>query len=210
VLAGRLLAHLPLLATTLAVTPLVIATTYAELTNPGEVVTPLVVRVVAHVPLAAAGVVAAWLLGEIAGGIAVRRIVLRDDAVPSAVAGAYLDLARRPIAALATAALTSVGVLVAILPAALAAGLTWSFVRLALIGDRSIVEVLVSVGVFLVVWMGGLVMAGAATAWRSHAWTAEWLRHEPGDAARPATFGNPVVGTIGGPDRNSRGDWPGA
>jgi hypothetical protein len=127
------------------------------------------------------------------------------EGVGRAVVGGYRDLVWSP-ASLPTLAVTTLGVAAAVGPATLAAALAWSFTRLMLLGERQGVEVFVSVVVFVAVWSGGLVMTGAAAAWRSHAWTAEWLRrHVP--AIPPSASGQQVAGTIGGTDLHSRGDW---
>jgi hypothetical protein len=210
--AVRTVAHLPLLAARVAATPVLIAAVYAELTNPGEVVTPLVVRTLARIPEAVALVVGAWLLGEAAGGLGVRRLVLRGGPWPAAALGGYRDLVRALPSSLATFALTTVSIVAALVPAALAAGLGWSFARLALLGGRSEVEIVATVVLFVAIWVGGLVIGGAAVAWRSHAWTAEWLRRGASRVAAGPGAGHWAVGTIGGSNRDRRGDWssPGA
>ncbi len=203
-LAVRLIAHAPLAAALAVTTPLAVLAIYAELTNPGEVVTPLAQRTLGRIPLSVALVVVAWLIGEAAGGLAVRRVVLLGEGVGRASIGGYRDLVWSP-ASLPMLAVTTLGIAGAVLPAALAAALAWSFTRLMLLGERQAVAVLVSDMVFVVVWSGGLVMAGAA-AWRSHAWTAEWLRrHVP--ALSIDASGQHAAGTIGGTDLHSRGDW---
>jgi len=41
---------------------------------------------------------------------------------------------------------------------------------------------------FLVAWAAGLLLLGAALAFRAAAWTAEWLRHVPSTEAAPAVM----------------------
>ena len=175
VMAARILAHLPLVAWFIAIIPAMFLATYAELTNPGEVISHLFLRTLAHVPVQAALLVVAWWLGEAAGGLAVRRIVADGAPVLRAVAAGWTDLGRHAVASGLTLLVTTIGLGLAVVPALLAASFGWRFVRLSLLEERS-VEVVISVAAFVLIWMGGLVIAAAAAAWRSHAWTAEWLR----------------------------------
>jgi hypothetical protein len=202
----RVAAHAPLLVSLIAVSPLVFAALYAELTNPGEVVTPLLVRTLARMPQVVLLVVVAWLIGEVAGGLGARRVLLRREAWVRATMGGYADIVAGLPGVAATFVVTTLGVAAAVIPAALAAGLGWSFTRLTLLGDRTIPEVLFTVVLFVAIWSGGLVIAGAAVAFRSHAWTAEWLRrHVP--RASPIKADVVDVGTIGPSDQHRRGDW---
>jgi len=205
--AVRLLAHLPLVLALAAAAPVVVSAVYSELTNPGEVVTPLFQRTLGRIPEVVALVVASWLAGEVAGGFGVRRLVLGGGSVGGSAIGGYGDIVRGPVSSVATFVTTTFGVAIAIVPAALAAGLAWSFVRLTLLGGRPLREVLPALGVFILVWSGGLVLTGAATAWRGHAWTAEWLRRAVRRGGLVTAGQRSGVGTIGGPDRHRRGGW---
>jgi hypothetical protein len=175
VMAARLVAHLPLVAWLIAIIPTVFLATYAELTNPGEVISHLFLRTLAHVPVQVTVLVALWWLGEAAGGLAARRIVVDDAPLLRAVAGGWLDLARHGLTSGMTLLVTTIGLGLAVVPALLAASFGWRFVRLSVPEGRAL-EAIVSVTAFVLIWMGGLVIAAAAAAWRSHAWTAEWLR----------------------------------
>src|SRR5690349_8778769 len=66
---------------------------YAELTNPSDA-NSVVLRVIARSTGPVAAIVIAWVLGEIVGGLAVRRIVLTDQSVGTAVASAAVDVVR--------------------------------------------------------------------------------------------------------------------
>jgi hypothetical protein len=174
-MAARIVAHLPLVVWFVAIIPPVFLATYAELTNPGEVISHLFLRTLAHVPVQAVGLVVVWWLGEAAGGLAVRRIVADGAPVLRAVASGWTDLGRHAMASGSTLLVTTIGLGLAVVPALLAASFGWRFVRLSVLEERS-VEVGVAVTAFVLIWIGGLVIAAAAAAWRSHAWTAEWLR----------------------------------
>jgi hypothetical protein len=175
VAAARVIAHLPLVVWLLAIIPAVFLATYAELTNPGEVISHLFLRTLAHVPVQALVMVGLWWLGEAAGGLAARRIVIDQASLLKAVAGGWGDLARHAPSSGLTLLVTTVGLGLAVIPALLAASFGWRFVRLSVPEGRAL-EGIISVVAFVLIWMGGLVIAAAAGAWRSHAWTAEWLR----------------------------------
>ena len=175
VMAARIVAHLPLVVWLIAIIPVVFLATYAELTNPGEVISHLFLRTLAHVSVQVTVLVALWWLGETAGGLAARRIVVGDASVLRAVAAGWGDLGRHAVTAGLTLLVTTLGLALAVVPALLAASFGWRFVRLSVPEGRSL-EAIVAVTAFVLIWLGGLVIAAAAAAWRSHAWTAEWLR----------------------------------
>jgi hypothetical protein len=201
-LAVRLLAHAPLALALAWGGGAIYDATYAELLTPFEVTSPLVVRVAAAVPAVLVAVLVAWLLGETAGGLAVRELVLARRGVGWAVAAGWLRLVRRPLAAAATFALATVLVVVAVLPGLVAAATAWNRLRGALYDGRP-EDIAVALTLFVGLWLGGLVLAAVATAARSALWTAEWLRQHPGVAE-----GRDEVGTIGGTDGTDRGGWP--
>jgi hypothetical protein len=71
--ALRLAAHLPTLAAAGYATVRLIAAGYDELLSPGDVAVPLFLRIAGRAPDAIAVVLAAWLAGEVLGGLAARR-----------------------------------------------------------------------------------------------------------------------------------------
>lgn len=200
-LAVRLLAHVPLvIALTWGATRIVDAA-YRELILPDELTTPIVLRVLRDVPDAVAAVVGAWLFGETAGGLAQRRLWTSSASIPGALGWATARFFRRPVTTLATLALTTAGVALGVVLPALVAGIAWHRVRFALAGANP-AEIAVSIGMFVGLWLSALVLAGALTAWRAFAWTAEGLR--AGSAPNSAFDG----GTIGGRDVGRPGEWP--
>jgi hypothetical protein len=168
------------------------AAAYAELLTPFEVVTPLALRIIAAVPGVVALVVATWLLGEAAGGLAVRELVLGGRSILASVAHGWLAIVRRPVATVATLAVGTLIVGIAILPGLVAAGTAWHRLRAVLYEGR-IEDVPLPLLAFVGLWLGGLVLAAVSTA---AIWTAEWQRRRS------------PVGTIGGDDGTDRGGWP--
>jgi hypothetical protein len=175
----RLLAHVPLAVALAWGAARIGQAGYRELVNPLEVVSPLVVRIVSDVPDAVAAVLVAWLVGEAAGGLAVRHLVLGGASPARSVREAWLDLVRQP-STLATLGLTTFGLLVTLVPSVAAAGVGWSWARMMLLGGALPPQAGVAIGLFVVLWLGGLALAAGVAAWRSYAWTAEWLRHRVG------------------------------
>ena len=192
-LAVRLAALLPVgLALAIAARPIV-ESTYRQLISPYDLAVPLVGRVVREVAPAIGLVVAVWLLAEIVAGLAVRSIVLRNDAPAVALGHAIGHLLRRPASCLATAAIGMAGLALAIGPPLVAASAVWSNLQellahtVAYGGDLGPILLL---GLFLVaIWAGGLVLCGVATAWRGLLWTAELARSEPIGGVPTRTFG---------------------
>jgi len=177
----------------------VVGVAYRELINPTDA-SPIVLRVVAGAAASLTAIVVLWVLGEIVGGMAVRRIVIAGQPVLGAIAGAAADLVRRPagglVAPLATTALLAVD---------LAAALTvvtivWSEVRtvLARPGDGPVAVGLALIG-FGAAWCLALLVTGLIDAWRSTAMTF--------DAARrmAVAAGGPIVGS-GGESRSGRSE----
>jgi hypothetical protein len=202
----RLLAHAPL-AIALAWSAARIGQAgYRELVNPLEVVSPLVVRIVSAVPDAVAAVAIAWLIGEATGGLAVRHLVLGGASPARSVREAYLDLVRHP-STLATLGLTTFGLLVTTVPSVVAAGVGWSWARMMLLGGALPPQAGAAIVLFVVLWLGGLVLAAGVAAWRSYAWTAEWLRHRVGSGWDLGPASEHEVGTIGGSGSPRPGGW---
>jgi hypothetical protein len=196
-LAVRLLASVPLGFALAFGAAEIVNAAYAELTTPFEVVTPLFLRVLADVPAALALVVAAWALCEVAGGLAVRHLLLGGEAIVPALRDGWLDLVRRPLSSIGTLALTDVAVAAAVVASAVAAGAAWSWARFEML-DREAAAGALAVVVLVAVWMGGLVLVSAVVAWRSVAWTAEAIRLQPAYPGGDHEVAERGVGTFGG------------
>jgi hypothetical protein len=176
VLGARLIAHLPLVLALVWAVPVVVGATYHELILPDDLATPIALRVVRDVPAALALLLAAWLLGETAGAIAARSIVLDDRSVGHALLDAIRLTVRRPITTVATALLGLVVAVAMTAPALIASSVIWSEVRIALVVGTDLVTILAGTVLLVGAWTAGLVLTAAAAAWRSAAWTVEAKR----------------------------------
>jgi hypothetical protein len=170
-------------------------------------VTPLIARILGDVPDAIAAVLIAWVLGEAAGGLGVRYLVLGERRLARGLIGGWLHIVRHPVHSAATLVATNVVVAVVLVAAFAAAGAGWSVVQVRVFDPSDTVMAIVSVVALVAAWLAGLIAIGLATCWRSVAWTAEWLRaqrarRDDGDAGRISR-----VGTIGGDSDVRPGDW---
>jgi hypothetical protein len=202
----RLLAHAPLALALAWGAARIGQAGYAELVNPLEVVSPLAVRVIVAVPDAVALLLVTWLVGEAAGGLAARHFVLGGASAGRSLREGYLDLIRQP-SSLATIVLTTFGLLVTLVPSVVAAGVGWSWARVMLLGGALPPEAVAAIVLFVVLWLGGLALAAGVAAWRSYAWTAEWLRQRVGSGWDAGTVAEHEVGTIGGSGSPRPGGW---
>ncbi len=172
--AIRLAAHLPTMVIVIWSAFAVGEAAYREVVAPGDPSVPVFLRVVARVPAAIVAVTAAWALGEAIGGLAVRRQAAGARTV-AALASGWLDLLRRP-AVLATALLTDLAVASTVVLSALAVGLAWDSLRIAVVDGSPAFAVRLGLLVFGLAWVVGAWSIGVATAWRQAAWTFEALR----------------------------------
>jgi hypothetical protein len=169
----RLLGLLPLLAVAIVAWQPLYDAAYHELVLPDDLASPLGIRVLRDVPWIVAALVAAFLAADAAAALAVRRLIVRRQPVLVAWGLGWVDLARRPIRAIATAAF-GLGVLALLAgPALLAASAGWGRVRDAMIHGTDPLATLVTVVVWVAIWLGGLVLAGVGNAIRAAAWTLE-------------------------------------
>lgn len=187
---------------------------YRELVNPSDAGS-IVLRVVREASGPIATIVVAWILGELVGGMAVRRIVLGGESVLGAVLRSAVDLVRRPAGALIAPLLTT-----AVLAIDLAAILTvvmlvWTEVRTRL--AHPFAEP-VTTGLALVTlgaaWCLALLVTGLIDAWRSAAMTFEVERTAAHAAAwstgadeAGSQTGPPSGGTFGASAHHLPGDW---
>lgn len=189
ILAARLVAGLPLAVAAAAGSLRLVELTYRELTLPSAIGAPLVVRVIRGAPDALFWIVVTWLLMEVWGAIAARRIVLRGDAAGAALRHAVVQLLRRPLSTVALAILPLATLLVVLVPSAVALSVTWQAIRAQLADAAEPLLVAASVTTFVALWGGMLVLLGLVTAWRSAAWTIEG------------------AGTFGGVPHPLSGEW---
>lgn len=179
VAAVRLALLLPVALVLVVAVPAWVQVAYRELLLPTDLAVPLPVRVIAGAPLAAAGLVATWLVTEVLGGLAARRITLRGSSIAAALKGAAGDLERAPVSALLTVALAIAGTLLLLVPAVAVVGRAWEHARIALVDGPDAAGVILATFALIAAWAACLGVAGIAAAWRSLLWTAELARRSP-------------------------------
>ena len=192
VLAARLVAYLPLGLVAIWGSLRLVSVTYAELTVPSDVTTSIVLRVVRGAPEVAVLVALAWMVGEIVGAVAARRIVLAGDPVAAALRTAVRASVRHPLAALVRFWLPTLTLVVVLVPSALAAASAWAAVGVVLGEGADPFSVLAAVVLFVTLWVVGLLLAAVVCAWRAAVWTVAEVVGR---------------GTFGGSSNRRPGDW---
>ncbi|MEX1171067.1 MAG: hypothetical protein WEG56_00505, partial [Chloroflexota bacterium] len=168
----------------------IVEVAYRELTVPSDVATPVVLRVARGAPEAIAIIVAAWILAEILGALASRRIIMAGDGVSMAMRGAVRRLLRHPVRCLAAFVVPLVLLIAVVVPSAAASSVAWAAVRAAIQTGPAPIVVLAMVLVLVLLWAGGLVLIGMVAAWRAAVWTAD------------------AAGTFGVTTGSRPGEWP--
>jgi hypothetical protein len=182
ILVARLIACVPL-ALVLALGSIrLVFVTYRELTSPIDVSTALTLRVLRGSPEVVVAVVLAWMLAEIVGAVAARRITLGHERVGQALAGAVSVVVRRPLLSLARFVIPTAALLLILLPAAVAASSAWGVAGTVLGDTTEPLPLLLAVVAFVGLWVVGLVLVAVVCAWRSAIWTVA-------EVARKGTFG---------------------
>ena len=195
-LLARLIAWLPFAAALAVGTVRIVAIVYAQLTRPAEVASPLALRVALDAAPELVVIAVSWLLGELIGGMAGRRIVLGGAPPGQALIAAAGDVVRRPRAVVLPWVLTT-GLLLTILAGSIgAAGIAWSRIVLALT-DRPVDPRTVALNVilFVAIWLAALVLAGLFAAFRGSVQTFEAVRRQS------------ATGTFGASAHHRPGDW---
>ena len=191
VLAIRLVVLAPLLVVAIMGTTRIVAATYAELSLPTDTTTPITWRVLTAVPDVVVLVLVVWALTEIVGAWAVRRVVLRDPSIGRAVLGGIGFSVRHPLRSAVLYLVPWFALLLVLIPAAGAASLAWSALRSTLTNPSDPVPIVLALAIFVGLWTGGLVLAGAVCAWRQAVWTVAEVTRGRG------TFGGSVTGRPG-------------
>lgn len=189
ILVARMVAYLPLLLALAWGATRVGAATYREFTVPVDTVTPLVLRVIRAVPDSIALIVIAWLIGEVLGSLAARRVVMAGASAPRAIGWALRHVGRRPIQTVVLLAVPLFALAAILVPSAAAASTAWTAIRVTLATDLPPILTLAAVLLLVAVWAGQLVLIGLVAAWRGSVWTVE------------------VAGTFGGVVDRREGDW---
>ena len=174
ILVARLLADLPLGVALAWGSARLVAVTYRELTNPFDVVTPLVWRVLRASPEVVVAIVLTWMVGQTVGAIAARRIALGGGGIFGALGGGLATMLRRPLTVLADFWLPSLALALALTPSALAAASAGDVVRTAMSSPADPVERFLGVVLFVSLWMVGLALTGVICAWRAAVWTVRF------------------------------------
>lgn len=192
----------------------VVNVAYRELVNPTDA-SPVVLRVLSGAAAPVIAIAVAWLLGEIVGGSAVRRIVVGGESVLSAVGRATLDLVRRPVGSLIVPILTTALLAVDLVAGLMVVSIAWSAVRsvLARPGDGPIMAGLALVG-FGAAWSLALLVTGLMDAWRSAAMTFEVAGRRASAGGQPlarmdgGSRSDPSgSGTFGASAQRRPGEW---
>ena len=176
VAAARLVLLAPVALALAAAVPGWVEVAYRELLLPTDLALPLPFRVIAGAPISALVVVVAWLLAEVIGGLAARRIALGGSSVAGAFGAAAGDVARAPASIILTLALAIAGTLPFLVPALVVVGVAWDRARVALVDATDGVGVIIATLILVAAWAACLGVAGVTSAWRSALWTAELAR----------------------------------
>lgn len=171
ILAVRVIALAPLAVALVWGCVQIVTSAYRELTVPSETGTPLIVRVLRDTPEAVAVILLAWLLGQTVAAIAVRCVVEGGDGVPGALTHAVVRFVRRPVRMLVVETVPLLALIMVLVPSAAASASTWDAIRMSIADERGPFLTIGVVGLFVGLWIGGLLLIGAVSAWRAAAWT---------------------------------------
>jgi hypothetical protein len=185
ILAARLLAHAPTGIAVIWGSVRFVNVAYRELTSPDDVSLPIVLRILVGAPEVTAVLLLAWLVGEVVGGLAARRIVLDGSAVPSALRDAVRAVVRRPLGVAAGFLVPLAGLVLVALPSTLAATVAWSAVRVAMRSPAELVLGTLAVVLFVSLWIVGLLLIAVTAAWRAAVWSIAHRDLWPGRAQPP-------------------------
>jgi hypothetical protein len=211
VTAAHFLAHVPLIVTSAVGSISIVNVTYSELVNPFDVSTPLPVRIIHRAAAPIVVIAIAWIVGEIAGGLAARRIVVGGASIVGGVLRAYADLVIRPWSALLPNLLTLTILLGELGSMVGAVALSWTAARSRLAElPKDWTAIAIGLVGLAAVWCLSLVIAGIISAWRSVTMTLEAERSAVAagaDSVPVAADGRDHAGTIGASTHRRPGDW---
>ncbi len=205
ILGARLVAAVPLAFVLVWGATRVVAVAYRELTVPSDTAVPLALRIVIGAPEAVVAMALAWLLGEIVGAVAARRIVLLGEGAGRGLAGAIRHLVRHPVRLLVLAAVPLLQLVVVLMAIGLAGSVTWDALRAALTFDDGTPTRWLLLAAFVGLFAAGMVLVGVTAAWRSAVWTVDAAGTFGVSAHAPDGVWNETdrSGTLG--DRRPRG-----
>lgn len=173
--AVRWLAHVPTAAALAWGAATLVEAAYGELISPGDPALPLVLRVVLRAPAAVGLVVAAWAVGEVVGGIAVRRLAW-GDGVRKALIRSVGGLLRP--SGLIVFLVTSAALIGTLVGGGVAIAITFDRARIVLIDGGTAIDLAVALTLVSAAWIGTAVLVSVAVAWRATAWTFEVGRRQ--------------------------------
>lgn len=189
---ARVAAHLPTVIVLVWGAVSLVDAAYGELIRPGDPALPVPVRVALRIPLVVGLLVSTWVVGEAAGGLAVRQLAW-GASLPRAMVRGFRELARP--SALVTLVLTNGALAAAILGSGTAAGIAWEQLRILLLDGGTGTEVRLTLIIFSLTWIAGLWLIALAATWRATAWTFEAARHRAMVPARGASADEAVLAT---------------
>jgi hypothetical protein len=195
-LAVRLVVGLPLALAVGLGAVRIVAVAYAELTNPTDVALSLPIRVARGATAEIAVIVVAWIIAELLGGIAGRRIALAGLGVWRALRSTVADVVRRPRSTIVPWLVWSVVLWAVLAGVVVAARLTWDEAQAAMSAARPDgIGIAARLVLFVTVWLAGMALAGLLAATRTVGGTFEQVRAD----------GDP--GTFGASTHHRPGDW---
>lgn len=210
-LAARLVVGLPLAVAVGLGAVRIVAVAYAELTTPTDVALSLPIRVARGATAEIAIIVVAWLVAELLGGIAGRRVALAGAGVGEAVRSAVVAAVRRPRSTIVPWLLWTVVLWVVLGGLLIAVRLTWDEAQAAMSTVRPDgIGIAARLVLFVAVWLAGLVLAGLLTAIRTVGGT--FLDVRTGAGRAPGAVGSNErgsddPGTFGASTHHRPGDW---
>jgi hypothetical protein len=189
ILVARLVAWLPFAAALAIGLVRIVAVTYVELTRPVEVESALALRVAVGAAGELAVITLAWLLGELVGGLASRRIVLDGAPAGRALLAAVRDVVRRPGSTLVPWLVTTALLFTVLGGTVGAASVAWSRI-IVVLSNRPTdpTTVVISLLTFVAIWLAALILGALFAALRGSVLTFEHVRVR----ARTGTFGASV------------------
>jgi hypothetical protein len=149
--------------------------------------------VVGSVPEVIIVLVATWIVGQIIGAMAARRIVLLGASWTGGLRSAIAECLRRPIQVLVLFVVPVLALLAVLLPTAAATSSTWDRARIAIGEPVGALEGILTVCAFVGLWLGGLVLVSMVCAWRAAVWTLDAEQRTFGVSApvRPGDWSDP-------------------
>jgi hypothetical protein len=193
VLVVRLVALVPFVLALVYAVARAVQTTYGELLVPSDTSLPIAWRVARGIPDAIILVAATWMLAEIVGGLAARRVSVPGASIRGALLRAVLQTLRHPIGTSVRYLISTAALVAVIAPTGLAVEAAWSNLTASITSPDAGTVPWLAFLAFLALWAGGMVLTGAVCAWRHATWTTAQVM-----AAR---------GTFGGSEADRPGDW---